>query len=98
MRGRFAVHRISAEESKYKLARVKKLMTGAKGVPYIVTHDGRTIRYPDPLVKANDSVRARSDPPSATDAPRARSTRRRRLTRVAHASRRRSRWTLRRAR
>ena len=63
MRGRFAVHRISAEESKYKLARVKKLMTGAKGVPYIVTHDGRTIRYPDPLVKANDSVRARSDPP-----------------------------------
>ena len=27
-----------------------------KGVPYIVTHDGRTIRYPDPLVKVNDTV------------------------------------------
>ena len=28
-----------------------------KGVPFIVTHDGRTIRYPDPLVKNNDTVR-----------------------------------------
>merc|ERR1711860_462457 len=26
------------------------------GVPYVVTHDGRTIRYPDPLVKVNDTV------------------------------------------
>jgi len=25
-------------------------------VPYVVTHDGRTIRYPDPLVKVNDTV------------------------------------------
>lgn len=30
--------------------------TGPKGVPYIATHDGRTIRYPDPMVKVNDSV------------------------------------------
>merc|ERR1712244_114300 len=27
-----------------------------KNVPFLVTHDGRTIRYPDPLVKVNDSV------------------------------------------
>lgn len=27
-----------------------------KGVPYVITHDGRTIRYPDPLVKVNDSI------------------------------------------
>ncbi len=25
--------------------------TTANKVPYIVTHDGRTIRYPDPLIK-----------------------------------------------
>lgn len=30
---------------------------GTKGVPYIVTHDGRTIRYPDPLIKVNDTVK-----------------------------------------
>jgi small subunit ribosomal protein S4e len=30
---------------------------GPKGVPYIVTHDGRTIRFPNPLVKTNDTIK-----------------------------------------
>ena len=30
---------------------------GPKGIPYCVTHDGRTIRYPDPLVKVNDTIK-----------------------------------------
>ncbi len=30
---------------------------GKKGVPYCVTHDGRTIRYPDPKIRVNDTVR-----------------------------------------
>lgn len=55
--GRFTVHRISPEESKYKLARVKTLAMGPKKVPYVVTHDGRTIRYPDPAVAVNDVVK-----------------------------------------
>lgn len=29
---------------------------GPKKVPFLVTHDGRTIRYPDPMIKVNDSV------------------------------------------
>lgn len=57
IRGRFNVLRISKEEASYKLARVKKLEMGAGGVPYVVTHDGRTIRYPDPNVKVNDTVK-----------------------------------------
>jgi len=56
-KGRFTVHRITAEEAKYKLAKVKKAQLGPKGIPFIVTHDGRTIRYPDPLIKVNDTVR-----------------------------------------
>jgi small subunit ribosomal protein S4e len=32
-------------------------LVGLKGVPSIVTSDGRTIRYPDPLIKINDTVR-----------------------------------------
>ena len=40
----------------YKLCRVKKVQTGPKGIPFCVTHDGRTIRYPDPIVKVNDTV------------------------------------------
>jgi small subunit ribosomal protein S4e len=31
--------------------------TSAKGIPFLVTHDGRTIRYPDPLVKVHDTVK-----------------------------------------
>lgn len=56
-KGRFVLHRIDDEEKKYKLARVKHQEFTTKKVPYIVTHDGRTIRYPDPAVKVNDVVK-----------------------------------------
>lgn len=51
VKGRFTTHRINKAEGQFKLCKVVKQTTGAKGVPYIVTHDGRTIRYPDPHVK-----------------------------------------------
>ena len=57
VKGRFVVHRITPEEAKYKLLKVKRVQLGAKGVPLIVTHDGRTLRYPDPLVRVNDTVK-----------------------------------------
>ncbi|KAK7677989.1 40S ribosomal protein S4 [Cerrena zonata] len=57
VKGRFAVHRITAEEASYKLGKVKKVALGKRGIPYIVTHDGRTIRYPDPVIRANDTVK-----------------------------------------
>ena len=28
-----------------------QVKTGPKGIPYLYTTDGRTIRYPDPVVK-----------------------------------------------
>ncbi|CAG5077519.1 Similar to RpS4: 40S ribosomal protein S4 (Lysiphlebus testaceipes) [Cotesia congregata] len=56
VKGRFAVHRITAEEAKYKLCKVRKVQTGPKGIPFLVTHDGRTIRYPDPVIKVNDTI------------------------------------------
>jgi small subunit ribosomal protein S4e len=57
VKGRFVIHRITPEEATYKLCKVKKVALGTKGVPYIVTHDGRTIRYPDPLIRVNDTVK-----------------------------------------
>jgi small subunit ribosomal protein S4e len=30
---------------------------GPKGIPFIVTHDGRTIRFPHPKLKRNDTVK-----------------------------------------
>lgn len=57
VKGRFTVHRITGEEASYKLAKVKRVALGKRGIPYVVTHDGRTIRYPDPLIRANDTVK-----------------------------------------
>jgi small subunit ribosomal protein S4e len=70
-KGRFVLHRVPVEEAQFKLARVKAVTVGSKAsighnhfktgrdaaVPYLVTHDGRTIRYPDPVIKANDTVK-----------------------------------------
>ncbi|WP_395239294.1 eS4 family ribosomal protein, partial [Salmonella sp. s54412] len=56
-KGRFTTHRITAEEAKYKLCRVKRVAVGTKGIPYCVTHDGRTIRYPDPSIGVHDTIR-----------------------------------------
>jgi small subunit ribosomal protein S4e len=41
-KGRFTIHRISDEEASFKLAKVKRVELGKKGVPYVVTHDART--------------------------------------------------------
>jgi len=56
-KGRFAIHRITPEEGKFKLLKIRKVAVGLKGIPYAVSHDGRTIRYPDPLVKAGDTIK-----------------------------------------
>jgi len=70
-KGRFVLHRITPKEAQYKLCRVQQVGTASKAsigrnpfatgrnaaIPYIVTHDGRTIRYPDPHVKVNDTVK-----------------------------------------
>jgi len=54
---RFVLHKIAKEEATYKLCRVKKVIRGPKNTPYALTHDGRTLRYPDPEIRANDTIR-----------------------------------------
>jgi len=56
-KGRFQPHRIKAEEAGFKLCKVVKKFIGKQKVPYIVTHDGRTLRYPNPDIQKNDSVK-----------------------------------------
>lgn len=101
VKGRFTVHRITAEEAKvgalvpqprkrvpswkvgsfwvglslllsspcvqYKLCKVRKIIIGTKGIPHLITHDARTIRYPDPLIKVNDTVRIDLESTKITD-------------------------------
>jgi len=70
-KGRFTLHAVNEKEAKFKLCRVQKTASGNKAsigrnpfvngkascIPYIVTHDGRTIRYPHPDIKVNDVVK-----------------------------------------
>merc|ERR1712066_762777 len=55
-KGRYSLHRIKKEEATYKLCKVNKNLIGTKGVPFVVTHDGRTIRYHNPKIKSNDTL------------------------------------------
>ncbi|XP_055978256.1 40S ribosomal protein S4, X isoform-like [Sorex fumeus] len=55
-KGHFAVHRITPQEAKYKLCKIRKIFVGTKGIPHLVTQDARTIHYPDPLIKMNDTI------------------------------------------
>jgi small subunit ribosomal protein S4e len=71
VKGRFVLHRITPEEASYKLCRVIRVARAKKAsigrnpfqtgqaavIPYGVTHDGRTIRFIDPIVKANDTIK-----------------------------------------
>merc|ERR1712210_127364 len=50
------MQRLVNEEGKSKLCRINKIGVAAKGVPFVVTHDARTIRYPNPDIKVNASV------------------------------------------
>lgn len=70
-KGRFVLHRIQKEEASFKLCRVQKVskankasighnpfQTGqASSIPFLVTHDGRTIRFADPAIRVNDTVK-----------------------------------------
>jgi len=56
-KGRFVPHKIQATEAAYKLVKVRKVYLGQRAVPQATTHDGRTLRYVHPDVKANDTLR-----------------------------------------
>ena len=72
-KGRFVLHRITPKEAQFKLLRVQQIGVANKaasgrnpfvngrfaGIPYIVTHDGRTIRYPDPHIRVRACGRYR---------------------------------------
>jgi small subunit ribosomal protein S4e len=57
IKGRFQPVRIDAKEAGFKLCKIKRKVQGKNKIPYIVTHDGRTIRYPHPDIKKNDSIK-----------------------------------------
>ena len=67
VKGRFVLHAVNTKEAGYKLARVMRQEFTKKGIPVIVTHDGRTIRYVDPDIKVNDTVKVNLEDGKVTD-------------------------------
>ena len=57
VKGKFKLLKISKDESQYKLCKVLSRKMGDKGVPQIITNDGRTIRFPHPDIKQNDTIK-----------------------------------------
>eukprot|EP00227_Mantoniella_beaufortii_P010323 CAMPEP_0197592552 /NCGR_PEP_ID=MMETSP1326-20131121/15153_1 /TAXON_ID=1155430 /ORGANISM="Genus nov. species nov., Strain RCC2288" /LENGTH=259 /DNA_ID=CAMNT_0043158259 /DNA_START=72 /DNA_END=851 /DNA_ORIENTATION=+ len=67
IKGRFVLHAIPPKEATYKLARVTRQEFTKKGIPVIVTHDGRTIRYADPAIKVHDTVKIKLETGKVSD-------------------------------
>jgi small subunit ribosomal protein S4e len=57
VKGRYVPVPIKTEEASFKLGRVDQSRMGPGGIPFIVTHDGKTMRYPDPDTKVLDTVK-----------------------------------------
>jgi small subunit ribosomal protein S4e len=71
VKGRFTLVPEKPAAASFKLLRVTQISKAKKAtagrnpfqagqsasIPYIVTHDGRTIRYPDPEIKVNDVIK-----------------------------------------
>lgn len=55
--GRFVLKKLKAEEAKVKLCKIVRKELGPNKIPYIVTNDARTIRFPDPRIDINDTIR-----------------------------------------
>merc|ERR1712151_471025 len=57
VKGRFVLTKIKEKEAEYKLCKVKRRVMGQNKIPYLVTHDARTLRYPDPAITVFDTVK-----------------------------------------
>lgn len=57
VKGRFTLVPIKDAEAKVKLLKVKSKAVGNNKIPYIVTHDGRTIRFPHPEIEEGDTLK-----------------------------------------
>lgn len=57
VKGRFKPIRIKDSEAKIKLMKVERKFVGPNKTPYIVTNDGRTIRFPHPDINEGDTLR-----------------------------------------
>lgn len=56
-KGRFILRDLKKDEKNIKLLKVTQKAVGPNKIPYIVTHDARTFRFPNPDIEINDTVK-----------------------------------------
>ena len=54
---RFSLVKIKAKEAEYKLCKIQQKFIGPNKTCYYVTHDGRTLKYIDPQITIDDTVK-----------------------------------------
>lgn len=57
VKGRFVLVKINKKEADFKICRIQQKTIGPKKICYLVTHDGRTIRFANPDIEINDSIK-----------------------------------------
>merc|ERR1712072_401794 len=57
VKGRFNLVPIKEKESGFKLCKIKRREMGPNKIPYVVTHDARTMRFAAPEIKVYDTVK-----------------------------------------
>ena len=55
-KGRFTLVSVKGAEANFKLCKVVNKAVGPNKIPYIVTHDARTIRFPHPDIHQGDTI------------------------------------------
>jgi len=56
-KGRFTLVSVKGPEANFKLCKVVKKAVGPNKIPYVVTHDARTIRFPHPDINEGDTIK-----------------------------------------
>jgi small subunit ribosomal protein S4e len=55
--GRFTLVSVKGPEANFKLCKIVKKAVGPNKIPYVVTHDARTIRFPHPDINEHDTIK-----------------------------------------
>ena len=56
-KGRFTLVSVKGPEASFKLCKVVKKAVGPNKIPYVVTHDARTIRFAHPDINEGDTIK-----------------------------------------
>lgn len=66
-KGRFTLVKLKQKEAEFKLCRIQKKFIGPNKICYLVSHDGRTLKFVDPNIEINDTVKLNMKTNKVTD-------------------------------